>query len=192
MNDEADQLEGSAHGQPMSALCERLFRRHSESIGVINVREAEQHYERIMGWIADRYALLELLLRRYRIDDWSGDGQPFVLGQSFWSMIDAAPTPAPGDASPSPTVSLPPVSRSALPEAGPAMSLKTSVAPPVDSGDEAAPFAPAKFRVSRRPPPVSDIERSDDWQRGDGAARQSATASHQTDEAQPTHPQATP
>jgi hypothetical protein len=192
MNDEPDQLEGSAHGEPVSALCERLFRRHSEPIGVINVREAEQHYERIMGWIADRYALLELLLRRYRIDDWSGDGQPFVLGQAFWSMIDAAPTPAPPGALLSPTVSLSPASQPALPEASSARSLKTSVAPPVDSGDEAAPSAPAKFRVSRRPPPVSDIERSDDWQSGGGAARQSATASHQADEGQPTHQQATP
>src|SRR3977135_4033567 len=112
MNDEPDQVDGSAHGPQTSALCERLFRRHSESIGIINVREAERLYERIIGWIAGRYSLLEQLLSRYRMDDLSGDGQPFVLEQSFWEMINASSAPAPGSALPSQTVSLPPLSQS--------------------------------------------------------------------------------
>src|SRR3977135_3854708 len=97
MNDEPDQVDGAAHGPQTSALCERLFRRHSESIGIINVREDERLYERRIGW--------------------RGAGQPFVLEQSFGEMINASSAPAPGSALPSQTVSLPLLSQSISTEA---------------------------------------------------------------------------
>jgi len=178
MNDETDQVDGSAQGQQPSALCERLFRRYSEPIGIINVREAERLYERITGWIAGRYALLEQLMSRYRMDDLSGDGQPFVLEQSFWEMINASSTPAPGGVLPSQTVSLPLLSRSISPAAPTSTPIKPSVAPPMDSSNEPSPSASTKFRVSRRPPPVSTMDQADDWQSGGDATLKSAEAAH--------------
>jgi hypothetical protein len=178
MNDESDQVDGSAHEQQTSALCERLFRRYSEPIGIINVREAERLYERIIGWVAGRYALLEQLMSRYRMDDLSGDGQPFVLEQSFWEMINASSTPAPGGVLPSQTVSLPPLSRSISPAAPTSTLIKTSVAPPMDSSNEPSPSASTKFRVSRRPLPVSTMDQADDWQSGGDTILKAAEAAH--------------
>ena len=52
-----------------TALGERLLRRRSEPLGVIDVRQPQQHYARTAGWVAQRFALLEHWKTRYGSDE---------------------------------------------------------------------------------------------------------------------------
>lgn len=54
-----------------SALIERLLRRRTEPIGIIDVRQAQAHYARIAGWIAAHFPVLADLAARHRL---SGNG----------------------------------------------------------------------------------------------------------------------
>jgi hypothetical protein len=184
MKDESDQVERSQLSPQSSALCERLLRRHTEPIGIINVREAERLYERIVGWIAGRLALVEYLMSRYRIDDLSGDGQPLVMEQSFWEMIKASATPAQSGSLPSQSISSPPVIQYSSREVQERAPIKTSVAPVVDSDTDPSPPASTKFRVSRRPPQPPEADQAGDLKSQDEAALKSAIAPLKPDEGQ--------
>ena len=48
-----------------TALSERLLQRRTEPLGVIDVRQPQQHYARTSGWVAQRFALLEHWQTRY-------------------------------------------------------------------------------------------------------------------------------
>jgi hypothetical protein len=55
-----------------SALIERLLRRYTEPIGIIDVRHAQAHHARIAGWIEARFPLLIELAARHGL---SGEGE---------------------------------------------------------------------------------------------------------------------
>jgi hypothetical protein len=57
---------------PDSRLTERLLSRATDSLGLIDVRGAEQHYARIMDWLAARTPLLERLRTRYGLTEGEG------------------------------------------------------------------------------------------------------------------------
>jgi hypothetical protein len=55
-------------------LTDRLLRRHSETVGLIDVRNAEHHYSCTAGWVAQRFGLLEHWKTRYDVDDGAAAG----------------------------------------------------------------------------------------------------------------------
>lgn len=57
---------------PGSPLTARLLARGTDSLGLIDVRRAEQHYARIMDWLAARTPLLERLRTRYGLTEGEG------------------------------------------------------------------------------------------------------------------------
>lgn len=58
--------------RPDSLLTERLLSRGTDSLGLIDVRRTEQHYARIMEWLAERTPLLEHLRTRYGLTEGEG------------------------------------------------------------------------------------------------------------------------
>jgi hypothetical protein len=64
--------EAERHDPEPSPLIERLLRRRTEPIGIIDVRHAQAHYARIAGWIAARFPLLAELAARHGL---SGEGK---------------------------------------------------------------------------------------------------------------------
>jgi hypothetical protein len=70
-------------GDPFeSALSERLLRRATEPLGVIDVRYAEEKYFRIVRWLGRCTALLDHLRRRYGIEQATPYGdRPFAIGR---------------------------------------------------------------------------------------------------------------
>lgn len=76
-------------GSQSSALVDRLARRFNDPIGVINVRYAEQKYERILGWLADRFGLIDRLRHRYDADEGlAGDWQTMVMQRSSEEQVN--------------------------------------------------------------------------------------------------------
>jgi hypothetical protein len=81
-----------------SPLTERLLARANEPLGLIDVRAARAHYERIMEWVAARLALVEQLRARYGLtedDAWGELAFAVTPGQmrgdeSFDSVGDGA------------------------------------------------------------------------------------------------------
>src|SRR5262245_55036963 len=72
---------------PSMELAERLLQRHTEPLGVIDVRQGQRHYARTAGWVAQRVALLDHWKTRYGVDEdaaanaglvFAGPGQPRV------------------------------------------------------------------------------------------------------------------
>ena len=54
---------------PSPELTERLLRRHSQPLGMIDVQRPQQQYARTAGWVAQRFALLDRWQVRYGHDD---------------------------------------------------------------------------------------------------------------------------
>lgn len=67
---------------PDPRLAARLLARAQDSAGLIDVRGAEQHYERIMDWLAARTPLLERLRTRYGLVE--GDGINGLVFAEAW------------------------------------------------------------------------------------------------------------
>src|SRR5947208_3464006 len=66
MKDAAMQMDaGAGEATLPTALTERLLRRHTESLGLIDVRQPQQHYARTAGWVAQRFVLLDHWRTRY-------------------------------------------------------------------------------------------------------------------------------
>src|SRR5881396_2248305 len=80
MSDSTKQSTGEAEAPSASALGERLSRRGSDPLGVIDVRYAEEKYFRIVRWLARNSALMDHLRRRYGVDEAPADAEhPFAL-----------------------------------------------------------------------------------------------------------------
>src|SRR5712692_5443472 len=70
MQDSATQVDTDAgEADPSTGLVERLLRRRTEPLGVIDVRQPQQQYERTAGWVAQRFALLDHWKTRYGSDE---------------------------------------------------------------------------------------------------------------------------
>ena len=70
MEDSAMQMDaGAGEAALPTELAERLLRRHTEPLGVIDVRQPQQHYARTAGWVAQRFALLDHWKTRYGSDE---------------------------------------------------------------------------------------------------------------------------
>src|SRR6185503_5999768 len=68
----------------VSDLNERLLRRATEPMGVIDVRYGQQKYFRIARWLADRHALFTHLMNRYRVEEASAYGEhPFAIQRTL-------------------------------------------------------------------------------------------------------------
>jgi hypothetical protein len=77
-----------------SPLVQRLDRRRTEPIGVIDVRHPQAHYARIAGWIAERFPLLIELAQRHGSSEQDGpgyDGLPY----SSSAVLSPSDKPAP-------------------------------------------------------------------------------------------------
>lgn len=73
MSDEkGEPIPTNAEPGPDSPLTARLLSRATDSLGLIDVRGAEQHYARIMDWLAGRTPLLERLRTRYGLTEGEG------------------------------------------------------------------------------------------------------------------------
>ena len=78
-----DQTNRQDGGSQSTELVDRLARRSSDPIGVIDVRYAEQKYARILGWLADRFGLIDQLRHRYDADEGlAGNWQTMVMQRS--------------------------------------------------------------------------------------------------------------
>src|SRR5262245_26354887 len=70
MEDAAIHMDGGAGDTALpTELAERLLRRRTEPLGVIDVRQPQQHYARTAGWVAQRFALLDHWKTRYGSDE---------------------------------------------------------------------------------------------------------------------------
>ena len=77
-----------------SPLGQRLDRRRTEPIGVIDVRHPQAHYARIVGWIAEHFPLLIELAERHGSDGQDGTGYD-VLVYSSSAVLSTSDQPAP-------------------------------------------------------------------------------------------------
>ena len=76
MRDSTEPIDTSkSDAPPQLELGQHLMRRHTEPLGVIDVRHPQQHYARTAGWIAQRFALLEHWKTRYGSDERSVDSK---------------------------------------------------------------------------------------------------------------------
>jgi hypothetical protein len=92
MKDSSEQSGAhAAHASQFAELNERLLRRLTEPVGVINVRYAQQKYERFAEWLDKRLALLHYLQSRYA-DNLADDSQPLVMQRQFGESINLYPT----------------------------------------------------------------------------------------------------
>jgi hypothetical protein len=97
-----------------TALVQRLYRRYTEPLGLIDVRHAQAHYARIMRWtIAQRLPLLTKLAARQggddgvlaELGDWVYRAAPQVAAlETAMAVPSSAVSSRPGD-DPSPTTS---------------------------------------------------------------------------------------
>lgn len=55
-------------------LADRLSQRASQTLGVIDIRQSQQHHSRSAGWLGQSVPLLNALLSRYRADRGAGTG----------------------------------------------------------------------------------------------------------------------
>lgn len=78
----------------LSPLVQRLDRRRTEPIGVIDVRHPQAHYARIVGWIAEHFPLLIELAERHGSDGQDGTGYD-VLVYSSSAVLSTSDQPAP-------------------------------------------------------------------------------------------------
>ena len=60
---------GAGEATLPTELAERILRRRTEPLGVIDVRQPQQHYARTAGWVAQRFALLDHWKTRYGSDE---------------------------------------------------------------------------------------------------------------------------
>ncbi|HKX32510.1 MAG TPA: hypothetical protein VJ302_32790, partial [Blastocatellia bacterium] len=113
---------------PQSALAERLMRRRTEPIGVVDVRQPQMLYTRTAGWVAQRFGLLDRWRERYGADE-----QSWQRGDELVFASPALPSSDLAEAAPRE----PAVRRSAIPPS-------SGIAP--SPGVASAPL----LRVSRR------------------------------------------
>ena len=77
-----------------SALAERLLRRATEPVGVIDVRGAQQRYERATSWPRRHVSLLDRWVSRYGMEPQPDQGAEHVFAArhlgAFMPAIDAA------------------------------------------------------------------------------------------------------
>src|SRR5688500_11334644 len=86
MQDSTRQIDaGPGDAPPPMELAERMLRRRIEPLGVIDVRQPQQHYARTASWIARRFALLEHWKTRFGSDE---DAPAANAG-----LVFATPTP---------------------------------------------------------------------------------------------------
>jgi hypothetical protein len=133
-------------------LTARLIRRHTESIGLIDVLEVQRRYERLTDWVAQRSALAEELKARYSADEAISTAPQSLLmkqAEDDWDSF-SADTSFLTNQSSSASQSLPPpasvLSRAENPTAPPGR--------PADSSP-----ATETFRVSRKRPQPGLISR---------------------------------
>jgi hypothetical protein len=99
MKDSSIQPAADGSGPALSTeLTERLLQRATAPLGVIDVRQPQQHYARTAGWIAQRFALLDRWKTRYGSDEEaSGAGASLVFavpGQTLTEPNPAVPNVA--------------------------------------------------------------------------------------------------
>jgi hypothetical protein len=135
MEDSAIQI-GSEAGEaaPSTELADRLLRRATEPIGVIDVRRPRQQHARTAGWVAQRFALLDHWRTRY-----AGDADVAAPGASHVLAAPRQPLAAPGQTLSS-SIQLAHVARQ-------------SVASQPDAGAAASTSPTEQFRVRRRGTP---------------------------------------
>lgn len=125
-------------------LGERLLQRRTEPLGLIDVRQPQQHYTRTAGWIAQRFALLDHWKTRYGSDEDTSAAGP--------SLVFAAP----GQTLTEPSHAVPSVAQ--------IRAVKQPVAAQTSTVSPTSSSPPEQFRVRRRaisnPPPSENLARS--------------------------------
>jgi hypothetical protein len=148
------QSENNENALPPSPLTQRLARRATEPLGVIDTRRPQRLYSRTAGWIAQRFALLDDLKFRHGASDEAGpQSTSLVFAKSpehqFLETFGGFPnaTDFPLTAEKSETVMPSRESSASAAASSPATVLAKSSSPSsqtrISSGE--------KFRVSRRP-----------------------------------------
>jgi hypothetical protein len=132
MRDSTEPIDSSkSDAPPRLELGQHLMRRRTEPLGVIDVRQPEQHYARTAGWIAQRFALLEHWKTRYGSDE---DPSTANAGMVFAAL---PPLVAPGTVVSSPAQLV----RSAT---------QSVASPPSAAATASSSSSPSQFRVRRR------------------------------------------
>ncbi len=88
---------GTEGGETVPSIepVERLLRRRSEPLGVIDVRRPQQLYARTAGWVAKRFALLDHWKTHYSNDEGeSAASGSFVIAAQGRSMTESQPLPS--------------------------------------------------------------------------------------------------
>jgi hypothetical protein len=58
-----------SHEMPVTGVAEKLLRRYTAPLGVIDVSHSQAHYLRLTAWLSDRFPLLEQIYSRRQLDD---------------------------------------------------------------------------------------------------------------------------
>jgi len=96
MNDAPQQSNGYGEHSLASALGERLSKRATEPVGVIDVRYAEEKYLRIVRWLARCNALVDHLTRRYGVEVARTHGEHVFAAQHRLAEVNVfSPTVSP-------------------------------------------------------------------------------------------------
>lgn len=141
MKDSAMQMDaGAGEATLPTELAKRLLRRRTEPLGLIDVRQPQQHYARTAGWVAQRFALLDHWKTRYGSDE---DASAANAGLVF--AMPGQPIAEPSRVLASPTQ----LARVAT----------QGVASQPSSASVAPSSPPEQFRVRRRSPPPADADK---------------------------------
>lgn len=203
MSDPTKHENGEAAAALASALAERLIRRGTEPLGVIDVRYAEEKYSRIVRWLGRHSALLDHLRSRYGVEEAPASAEHlFAIQQPLGQQVNvysttiqspllagepravAEPRAATYDAS------------QHLPwgDARPSSLAQVIAERSVNRTSEQAASPEPEFRISRRPPPM--LRKSDappqDSPRAGSVAAPKRPAGDATVDAAPIAPQTPP
>jgi hypothetical protein len=166
MTDSPNQSDSQSDDRLVSDLNERLLRRATEPLGVIDVRYGQQKYFRIAGWLAARHSLFAHLMKRYQVAEASAYGEhpfavPGALGQpgNLFSTIMQSVSPASrSEAAPSTAHShaqLHKAEREARPSGlAEIIAERSSKTAPEPSVTQPSATPERTFRISRQPPPM--------------------------------------
>ncbi|MFB2875393.1 hypothetical protein [Floridanema aerugineum] len=123
-----------------SALNQRLDRRRTEPLGILDIRPFDSQFARVPGWMVQRSAFLDQLQKRYSSqDNASADGTDLVIAASLQSIPRER------------TLTLPTPEQTAAPSS---FNIAKPVAPTTTSDSPLS----GQFRVSRKAIPLAKVD----------------------------------
>lgn len=152
MNDSSIQSNGEdTESKPSNELTERLLRRATKPVGVIDTFQPQRQYRRTTDWLAQRFSLLDRWKSRYAITDDAAESASLVFAKSQQPQV-TMPAQSAGQ-----TFSQTRRDQGDIPasiDAGLSRAARPSIASEVSEALASTSSPPAQFRVSRRPSKV--------------------------------------